>query len=58
MVKGRFTFPKTEQGTTELETLIKQLSPLLGHQSRIKVRDDDSRPYKYVYLELFLEKKL
>lgn len=54
MIKGRFTVEKSERGDKELETLIKLLAPMLESQgSRIKVKEDDSRLYTHVYVDLY-----
>jgi hypothetical protein len=44
VIKGRFTFERTEQGIKELEALVKQLAPMLeASKARIKVKDDADR---------------
>ena len=57
MIKGRFTFERTEQGRKELEALVKRLAPMLEPLGRIKVKDDDERPHIYVYVELYIAEK-
>lgn len=63
MIKGRFTFERTEQGQREQEALARQLAPMLEPGGRIKIKDDADRPYTYMYVELYTlddvtEKKL
>lgn len=54
MIKGRFTVEKSARGDKELEILIKLLAPMLESQgSRIKVKEDDSRLYTHVYVDLY-----
>lgn len=52
MIKGRFTFERTDQGRKELDILVEQLAPMLGPKGHIKVREDDRR-YIKVYVELY-----
>lgn len=53
MIKGRFTVEKTAQGDRELEVLVRLLAPMLEPQGgRIKVKEDDTRSYTHVYVDL------
>lgn len=52
MIKGRFTFERTEQGQREQMALIRQLAPLLEPYGKVKVQDDNSKPYVYLYVGL------
>ncbi len=54
MIKGRFTVEKTDQGEKELEIMVRLLAPMLETQGRIKVRDDDTKLYTHVYVDLYL----
>lgn len=54
MIKGRFTVEKTDQGDKELEALVRLLAPMLEPQGgRIKVKEDDTRSYTHVYVDLY-----
>ena len=53
MIKGRFTVERTKQGDKELQALIEHLAPMIEPRGRMKMRDDESKPYRYLYATLY-----
>ena len=54
MIKARFTVDRTARGDEELRALIELLAPMVEPRGRLKIREDESKPYRYLYATLYV----